>query len=164
MAVLLCLAASVAVAGEVVVNGDFETGDFGPSWVHGAYRKKTQNPGLGDNVVMPDLPYAGNYSALLGFKYSGQGNAAAYMYQDVTIPSDVSQATLAFKYRMQGYDGDFYAAFTVDIRSTDDSVLENVLLSLQLHRIPTAEAMDMAHGSKQRAAKILGTILMITLY
>jgi len=127
VAVLLSLFADVALAGEVVVNGGFETGDFGPSWVHGAYRKKTQNPDLGDNVVMPDLPYTGNYSALLGFKYSGQGNAAAYMYQDVTIPSDVSQATLSFKYRMQGYDGDFYANFTVDIRSTTNSVLENVL-------------------------------------
>jgi uncharacterized repeat protein (TIGR01451 family) len=116
-----------SLAGETVVNGGFETGDFGPSWMHGAYRKNTQNPGLADNVVMPDLPYGGHYSALLGFKYSGQGNASAYMYQDVAIPAGVSGATLRFQYRMQGYDGDFYANFIADVRTTGGAVLANVV-------------------------------------
>lgn len=114
-------------AGEIVVNGSFEAGEFGSSWVHGAFRKKNQNPDLADHIVVPDLPYAGNYSALIGFKYSGQGNATAYMYQDVVVPANISSAVLDFEIRMQGYDGDFQAQFIADIRATDDTVLENVL-------------------------------------
>jgi uncharacterized repeat protein (TIGR01451 family) len=124
---LLALAATPAAAGEIVQNGGFETGDFGTSWTHGAFRKNKQNPSLADHSVETDLPFTGNYSALLGFKYTGQGNASAYMYQDVAVPSNISSATLGFAHRMQGYDGDFYATFIVDIRSTGGDVLENVV-------------------------------------
>ncbi len=101
---LLVAAAQSASAGEVVVNGGFETGDFGPSWIHGAYRGGTSNPANADHIVVLDLPYSGNYSALLGFKYTVQRrNWHAYMYQDVTIPANISRADLNFKIRMQGF-------------------------------------------------------------
>ncbi|MDH4038713.1 MAG: NEW3 domain-containing protein [Candidatus Krumholzibacteria bacterium] len=117
-----------AFAGELVVNGGFETGSFGSSWVHGAFRGGNTNPNLADHVVAPDMPYSGNYSALLGFKYTTQTtNAYAYMYQTVAIPAGVSRATLNFKIRMQGYDSDYYDPFHADIRSTGNTVLRRIL-------------------------------------
>jgi uncharacterized repeat protein (TIGR01451 family) len=115
-------------AGEVVTNGGFESGDFGPTWVHGAYFGGTNNPNNADHVVVLDLPYSGNYSALLGFKYTPQlRNWHAFMYQDVTIPPNISSATLNFKIRMQGYDSDYYDPFIVDIRNTGGGVLERII-------------------------------------
>jgi uncharacterized repeat protein (TIGR01451 family) len=115
-------------AGETVTNGDFETGDFGAEWVHGAYRGNNNNPANADHVVVLDLPYSGNYSALLGFKYTDQRRDwHAYMYQDVTVPANISRATLNFKIRMQGYDSDYYDPFIVDIRDTGGGVLERII-------------------------------------
>lgn len=126
---ILSLAAAAPHAGELVVNGGFETGTFGTSWVHGAFRGTTNNPAFADHSVEPDMPYTGNYSALLGFKYVAQvTSTSAYMYQTVTIPAGVSSATLNFKLRMQGYDSDFYDPFYADIRSTGNTVLRRVLL------------------------------------
>ncbi len=58
-AVFNLLVCDNATAGELVVNGTFETGDFGPAWVHGAYRGGNNNPNLADHVVVADLPYSG---------------------------------------------------------------------------------------------------------
>jgi uncharacterized repeat protein (TIGR01451 family) len=130
--VLLLLGTShwvpVARAGEVVVNGGFETGDFGPAWVHGAYLGGTSNPNRADHIVVLDLPYSGNYSALLGWKYTAQlPDWHAYMYQHVTIPPNISRATLNFKIRMQGYDSDYYDPFVAEIRNTSGGLLEQIL-------------------------------------
>ncbi len=117
-----------ARAGELVVNGGFETGSFGTSWVHGARRGNTQNTTYADHLVALDLPYAGNYSALLGFKYVAQVTSSyGWMYQDVTLPAGVSRATLNFKIRMQGYDSDNYDPFYMDIRTTANVQRERVL-------------------------------------
>lgn len=127
--ILGCAAGPVG-AGELVVNGGFETGSFGTAWVHGAFRNNNNNNAtFADHAVTLDLPYAGNYSALLGFKYTAQQtNSHGYMYQQVVIPSGISKATLNFKLRMQGYDSDFYDPFYADIRSTGNAVLQRVLL------------------------------------
>ncbi|MFQ5510228.1 MAG: hypothetical protein ACE5EO_00110 [Candidatus Krumholzibacteriia bacterium] len=117
-----------ALAAELVINGTFETGDFGASWVHGAFRGANTNPNNADHVVVPDLPYAGSYSALLGFKYTPQRrDAAGYMYQEVTIPGNISSATLFFKVRQQGYDSTPYDPFVAQIRRTNNTVLQTVL-------------------------------------
>ncbi len=122
------LATTSAHAGEVIVNGGFETGSFGTSWVHGARRNAVQNPAFADHLVALDLPYTGNYSALLGFKYTAQiVNSYGYMYQDVTLPAGISAATLNFAIRMQGYDSDFFDPFYVDVRTTANGQLERVL-------------------------------------
>lgn len=124
---LFAVLALSAQAGEVVVNGGFETGDF-TAWVHGAYRGGNNDPNLADHSVEPDLPYKGSYSALLGFKYTPQTtDARGYMYQTVMIPPNVSSAVLNFKIRMQGYDSDFYDPFYADIRSTGNGLLRRVL-------------------------------------
>ncbi|MFH1754712.1 MAG: hypothetical protein ABIA59_03315, partial [Candidatus Latescibacterota bacterium] len=115
-------------AAELVLNGGFEAGDFGAAWVHGAYRGINQDPTLADHAVVLDLPYSGNYSALLGFKYTTQrSNVYAYMYQDVDIPSNISNATLYFEIRQQGYDSDYYDPFIVDIRRTNNSIHERII-------------------------------------
>jgi uncharacterized repeat protein (TIGR01451 family) len=128
MAIVLFACAGAAQAGELVVNGGFETGSFGTAWVHGAYRGSTTTSTIADHAVVPDLPYAGNYSALLGFKYATQTTGAhGWMYQQVAIPSGVSSAVLNFKLRMQGYDSDYYDPFTAQIRNTSNTVLRTVL-------------------------------------
>lgn len=122
------LAVVPAHAVELIVNGGFEAGSFGASWVDGARRNLTQNPAYADHAVALDMPYSGNYSALLGFKYVAQVTSSyGYVYQDVTLPAGVSSATLNFKWRMQGYDSDNYDPFTVDIRTTANAQLERVL-------------------------------------
>jgi uncharacterized repeat protein (TIGR01451 family) len=128
IALAVALAAVPARAGELIVNGGFEAGSFGASWVHGARVGNTQNPNAADHVVAMDLPYSGNYSALLGFKYVTQvTNSYGYMRQDVTVPAGISRATLNFKIRMQGYDSDFYDPFYVDVRTPANGQLERVL-------------------------------------
>jgi uncharacterized repeat protein (TIGR01451 family) len=131
MAVLCAvLAASFgARAGELAEGGDFETGDFTPAWVHGAGSiSGPLNPDWADHIVVLDLPYGGNYSALLGFKYEPlQQKRYAFMYQDVTIPSGISRATLYFKFRQQGYDGLNNDPFTVEVRDLADNTLATVV-------------------------------------
>ncbi len=128
---LACLAGWTgrAVSGEIVVNGTFETGSFGSSWVHsGANSTGGTNPSWADHLVVIDLPYNGNYSALLGFKYTAQrANRNGFMYQTVTIPADVSSARLFFRFRQQGYDGVNYDPFIVTVRNTSNTVLATLV-------------------------------------
>lgn len=129
MTAVLCVARVVpGVAGELVVNGGFETGSFGPAWVHGSFLNGDNNPNLADHVVLPDLPYSGSYSALLGFKYTTQTtHARGYMYQTVSIPNNISRATLYFKVRQQGYDSTPYDPFVSQVRATNNAVLQTIL-------------------------------------
>ena len=126
--VALVLLSDIAFAGELIQNGSFETGDFGPYWVHGAFRGTNFNPALADHLVVPDMPYTGSFSARLGFKYSRERKSAVgFMYQDVTIPADISVATLSYQVRQQGYDTNPYDPFDAEIRDTSNNTLESVL-------------------------------------
>jgi uncharacterized repeat protein (TIGR01451 family) len=115
-------------AGELVQNGGFEAGGF-TGWIHGAGNTSGQyNTAWADHSVVLDYPFAGSYSALLGFKYTAQrANRFGYMYQDVAIPTNISRATLFFKFRQQGYDGLQYDPFRMQIRSTANAVLATVI-------------------------------------
>jgi uncharacterized repeat protein (TIGR01451 family) len=126
---LVIALAGGARAGELVVNGGFETGSFS-GWTHGAGQLPNRlNPTYADHAVVLDLPFGGNYSALLGFKYTAQRRSRyGYMYQDVAIPSNISRATLFFKFRVQGYDGLNYDPFIVEIRNpTNNNTLATVV-------------------------------------
>ncbi|MCK5618986.1 MAG: hypothetical protein KAJ17_06285, partial [Candidatus Krumholzibacteria bacterium] len=130
--VLLLLGTSqwvpVAHAGEVVVNGGFETGDFGSAWIHGVIHRSSEQPDKADHAVVLDIPYMGNYSALIGFKNIKQIQMTrAYMYQDITIPTNISRATFGFKYRLQGYDSIDNDPFIVEIRDTGGNPIENLV-------------------------------------
>ena len=82
-----------AQAAELVVNGGFESGGFGASWVHGAYQARDYDPAYADHLVLLEQPYSDNYSPLLGFKYTRPRRyAAGFMYCDVTIPANISDA------------------------------------------------------------------------
>jgi uncharacterized repeat protein (TIGR01451 family) len=130
LAVLVALGGSFAAAraGEIVVNGAFEAGSF-TGWTHGAGSTSGgSNSGWADHAVVLDNPFAGSYSALLGFKYTAQrANRFGYMYQDVAIPTNISRATLFFKFRQQGYDGLQYDPFHVEIRNTSNTILATVV-------------------------------------
>ncbi|HSG29734.1 MAG TPA: hypothetical protein VLA34_14735, partial [Candidatus Krumholzibacterium sp.] len=116
-------------AGELAVGGTFEGGGFAGEWVHsGANSLGGTNDSWADHAVVIDLPFNGSYSALLGFKYTPQKkDRNGFMYQDVTIPSDVSSARLLFRFRQQGYDGVNYDPFVVEIRDLADNVLATVV-------------------------------------
>ncbi|UCF04555.1 MAG: hypothetical protein JSV33_11555 [bacterium] len=129
VASLACLCIVVdAHAGELVQDGGFEIGDFHPAWVHGAMNLSGQSQAdWADHAVVLDLPFTGNYSALLGFKYTQpQQRRFAFMYHDITIPTNVSAATLYFKFRHQGYDGP-NDPFIVEIRDLSDNTLATVV-------------------------------------
>ena len=117
-----------ARAGELVVNSGLETGSF-TGWTHGAGNTSGQyNAAWADHAVVLDDPFAGSYSALLGFKYTAQrANRFGYMYQDVAIPTNISRATLYFKFRQQGYDGLQYDPFRMQIRNTANTILATVI-------------------------------------
>lgn len=119
-----------ARAGELVKNGGFETGSFSSGWVDGAGQLSSgqTNPAWADHIVALDLPCSGNYSALIGFKYAQiRGNRFGFIYQDVAIPANVSRADLFFKFRQQGWDGNFYDPFRMQIRAVNNTVLATVI-------------------------------------
>lgn len=134
--VALCLLLAVtlfsprpASAGELVLNGDFEAGGFSGGWVDGAGNVMGPlNPNWADHMVSLDMPATGNYSALLGFKYTmPQQHRYGFMYYDVTIPAGISSAMLTFTFRQQGYDGVGRDPFNVEIRDTGGNTLAPVL-------------------------------------
>ncbi|MCK4539452.1 MAG: hypothetical protein KAV42_11705, partial [Candidatus Krumholzibacteria bacterium] len=133
LAILVALAFAVfpgaISAGELIMGGLFESGGFTSEWTHsGANSLGATNDNWADHAVVLDLPYSGNYSALLGFKYTTQRkNRHGFMYQDITIPADVSSALLYFQFRQQGYDGVNYDPFIVEVRDLSDNVLATVV-------------------------------------
>jgi hypothetical protein len=129
-ALALCACAGAALAGELVKNGSFETGTFSGGWVDGAGQLASgqTNPAWADHMVVLDLPFSGSYSALIGFKYAQiRGNRFGFIYQDVAIPANISRADLFFKFRQQGWDGNFYDPFRMQIRTTNNAVLATVI-------------------------------------
>ncbi|MCK4548790.1 MAG: hypothetical protein KAU49_01425, partial [Candidatus Krumholzibacteria bacterium] len=129
LVVLAIAAAGSAGAGETVIEGGFEGGSFGGSWVHGAASVGgTQNPAWADHAVVLDMPYTGTWSALLGYKYAPvRKNRYGYMYQDVTIPAGVSSAVFVFRYRQQGFDGTGNDPFVVTVRDLSDNILATIV-------------------------------------
>ncbi len=128
-ATLICAGpAGRIAAGELIDGGSFESGDFTAAWVHGAARGNQTNPSWADHEVVLDLSYAGDYSALIGFKYTQQRrNRYGFFYQDISIPADISSATLYFFFRQQGYDGANYDPFRVTIRNRWNTTLATVV-------------------------------------
>ena len=111
--------------GEVVANGDFETGDLS-GWVE-------SNSGNGSFVINdgtfdPDGP--GVALAALGGKFDALSQQAGpgrhVIYQDLTIASGAATAVLSWDDRMANYASTFLdplQQFRVEIRSLDDTVL-----------------------------------------
>ncbi|MDZ7860541.1 MAG: hypothetical protein U5O15_07730 [Candidatus Krumholzibacteriota bacterium] len=125
---VVCLAIPVS-SGELISGGGFESGSFSSGWVHNAGNLfGNTNPSWADHVVVADLPYSGNYSALLGFKYTAQRrNRFGFMYQDIAVPANISRAVLNFKFRQQGYDGLNYDPFTAEVKNLSGSTLETII-------------------------------------
>lgn len=123
------IASGPAEAAELVLGGGFESGGFDAAWTHGAANVSgPTNPTWADHLVTLDLPYSGNYSALLGFKYARpQRRRYGFMEQDVAIPALVTGATLSFRYRQQGYDGIDRDPFVVEIRDPAGTVLDELV-------------------------------------
>ncbi len=129
LAVLVMVAAGNAGAGETVIEGGFEGGSFGGSWVHGASAiGGPENSSWADHAVVLDMPYTGTWSALLGYKYAPvRKDRYGYMYQEVTIPADISSAAFTFRYRQQGFDGSGYDPFLATVRDQSGNILATLV-------------------------------------
>jgi uncharacterized repeat protein (TIGR01451 family) len=80
----------------LLLNGDFETGEFSP-W---------QNGGELNQFINSTQPHTGNYSALLGdpsYPENGIPEGSAWVDQEIVVPSTAA-ATLGFWYRIFTYD------------------------------------------------------------
>src|SRR5437879_5681212 len=90
---------------ELIVNGGFDSGSTG--W--------TMSGGAG---AYPDGGYARSGANYLWLGGVTDENDAAY--QNITIPSSATSATLSFYYNIFSYDDPFFAydTFTVTIRNT----------------------------------------------
>ncbi|MCI0744941.1 MAG: hypothetical protein L0Y58_06005 [Verrucomicrobia subdivision 3 bacterium] len=110
--------------GEIVRNGDFETGDL-IGWT-------VENNGLGDFVINdgkfdpqsldgPSPPYEGKFSVVTD--QTGGGTHA--LYQDVQIPLEAKGATLSWvdKIRNHSTQFDFNQNFRVEVRNVANQVL-----------------------------------------
>ncbi len=121
------LQASSAVAltnSAAILNGGFETGTL-TNWTltNSAYGQFITNNGtfIPPGASGAIAPYAGSYCAL-GYD-SGPG--VFYMYQDISIPSGVSTATLSWAHRVRNYSTAFNSSqgFQVRICDTNNTVL-----------------------------------------
>ena len=109
---------------DLVVNGDFETGNFS-GWVK-------ETTGGGDFVVNTGIsdppgpegrtpPYAGRFSALSQQNSPGQRT----IYQDIAIPIFFDSAVLNWTHRIRNHASEFSGEhfFRVEIRALDNSPL-----------------------------------------
>ena len=78
------------VPGQLLRNGNFDTGTFTPWRIEGS-------PEL-DNQVYHSAPWSA--------RLAGYNDAEDYVYQEVTVPSDATEVTLDFWYRVSGNDPD----------------------------------------------------------
>ena len=119
--------------GELLVNGDFETGDF-TGWVNvnSGYGTWIVNDGKfdPDGPEGPTAPLSGLYSALTVQIGAGQH----LLYQDFTVPMDVQSATLSWTDRIRNHAAYFSSPnqeYRVEIRDTNNVVLETVFRTSQ---------------------------------
>lgn len=133
MAFLGCLAlAATQAAGNLIVNGGFETGDF-TGWT------TTTTPGLAEllpwqvgmhgsgTAFHHAMPREGMFTAMNGF--DGEGTLSYELYQDVAIPTGLS-ATLRVHHRIQyrtlGKHATLPREFTISIQDTSGVELEQL--------------------------------------
>jgi len=119
--------------GELVVNGDFETGDF-TGWVNlnSGYGAWIINDGEfdPDGPEEPTMPVSGEYSALTVQIGAGQH----LLYQDVTVPPDIQSATFSWTDRIRNHAAYFSSPnqeYRVEVRDTNNVVLETVFRTSQ---------------------------------
>lgn len=113
--------------GEVLLNGDFETGSF-TNWV-----KQTSGNGefvINDGSLDPDgpeeplLPFAGKFSIVSEPIGPGHREIA----QEITLPKGITRAELKWNDRIDNFAGFFLDSvqqFRVEIRDSSDVVLSN---------------------------------------
>jgi subtilisin family serine protease len=115
---------------ELLQNGNFDTGTWTP-WITETL------PALTDQVY-----HSASYSARL----AGRNNVDSdYVYQEVTVPSDATEVTLDFWYRVSSTDTSLADYMCVEIR---DSVSGDVLVSVgcpELYLEPQDQWINLQH-------------------
>ncbi len=116
------------VEGELIVNGNFETGDF-TSWLVGGFGGGGFM--LNDGTFDPDSPdgalppLAGNYDALA----IQNGNGKHTLSQEIYLPDGATSTMLKWTHDIRNHAGTFAAnhRFAVELRrATDDTLLATV--------------------------------------
>lgn len=104
----------------IVTNGGFEEAEDFIGWVHGGDLPQT---------IVPN-PHSGSYSALLGMpvESSEQPASSAWMYQIVTVPSDMPSPSFSFWYRIVTNDIRGWASFHVEIRDDSGTIILSEVL------------------------------------
>ena len=111
------------VEGELIVNGNFETGDLTGWTMEGSdnggfvVNNGTFDPASPDG---PLPPFAGNFSALA----HQLGNGTHALYQDIFIPDAATSTTLRWTDRIRNHASGFAAnhQFRVELRDPDNQV------------------------------------------
>lgn len=112
---LVCrMGGGTAMSAEYIVNGDFETGDL-TGWTVDVYNVgldtwlindgTVEIPFPSDGIFCASDPISGNYDAISDYTEYGQfGLPASILFQQtVTLPSNISSATLSWKDRIYSY-------------------------------------------------------------
>lgn len=102
--------------GNLVTNGDFETGSLAP-WT---ILSSTPAP-----VVNSTSPHSGTYAAFLGNLPGPEANGNSAMYQQVTVPAGGS--TLSFWYKGFTQDGITFDWQDVYITNTSGTILATIM-------------------------------------
>lgn len=144
---------------ELIVNGDFEAGNF-TGWIkqnqngdtymnNGAYQPTTG--------VAPFPPYAGNWCTITE-QTGGFGGIFQTLYQEVLIPTNAQSAVLRWVDRMWNFAGAFFnppgpQRVFVEVRTTDGAPLE-LLYTTEPGDNPfsnwTKRSADLRHYAGQR--------------
>ena len=113
---------------EVINNGGFEYGQFG-CWQRGGTLPQT----LVQQLHNSESPYSGSYCARLGdpVECIGHSRGSAWMYYTIVVPANSSAPTLSFRYRIITNDLLERAAFHVEIRDQNNTVIDQVLMDGQ---------------------------------
>ncbi len=115
------LTGTVGNVTNLIQNYDFENGDMG--WVDHA---NFSTPNITNNS---QIAYGGNWSAYLG----GYNSANGYIYQDITIASNITQAYVQFYYEIISTETtttSIYDKMRVEILNPSDNTLLSTLLTL----------------------------------
>jgi hypothetical protein len=115
---LAAFTATLTVSLNVVTNGGFETGSFGPAWTTGG--------GAPTPVISTAQAHSGTYSAFLGTlnNASSEPSGDSSIQQTIVVPA--GHPTLTFWYRPNTTDSVTFDWQEAQIRSTSGAVLAQV--------------------------------------
>lgn len=135
---LFCAAATAANAAEVLINGDFETGDL-TGWATTGLGTTGTCPSLNRDWNVgstgnetgcsnPGAPFEGTYAAYNMFDAGTPSTPVVYqLWQSFAVPSDVAAATLSWTQALAGNISGTPRTFSIEITNqAGDTILTTI--------------------------------------